>query len=850
NTTNIPNLDLSATPGADVRFTDAVTGNELKYEVESWDAGADTATIWVKVPKIDAGSATDYIYVYHDYDGTATYDQVAADEQAVWGAGTGVYHLDEDPDAGGADEMLDSDGTANHGTADATMDSGDLVGGRIGNAIHFNGDSADNNITFASTDLGDTFTISLWVNPTLTGANQTLVTNKDVTGTGGDGFKLITNDGGIIKFVTSNGSSADAAVTLAGVINFDQWNHVAVEVNRTAGMATIFHNGIDVTDPSNKSIFTDFQVNSDWLIGNRVDDSDEFKGELDELRVETVTRSADWIKASYESQKDGATFASFGSEEAAEVATTDKAAPVILSKETADLDGDGFIDAIHVTFSEAIDDSTVVAGDFDVAGVTGETFSSTTNGDIANDADIYITFNDGVLDTGATPDVTYTQGTLADLSGNLLDSSDSSWLSADWLNRAQITFNNINSSEDLENFPVLVTLNKTDIPGLDLSATVGADVRFTDANGTELKYEVESWDDVAETATIWVKVPTITAGSTSDYINVYYNYNGTATYDQIAADEEAVWNTSYAGVWHLDGLLDSTSNSNDGTDSGTTVDIAGKTGQARSWDTDSLVSMGSGASLDNLSAFTFSTWVKQNDSSSDPARRLFEKRSAAGESKNFYIAGDNRLEYIQKTSGTQITKDSLTLVNDTWYHITLTSDGTLNESGVNIYVDGELANGGGSNGSGSVLDDSGGDLWIGSRNDNGRSMQGIMDEVSMSNVVRTADWIKASYLSQNGSFASFGSEAAAGVATTDKAAPVILSAAATEGSDQVTVTFSEAVDTSNAGAGDLVTGDFNYTDVSGGGAGAISSMGADADGTDNVVTITLDANFTAGDNNT
>ncbi len=116
NTTNIPGLTLSALEGSDVRFTEAVTGVELKYEVDTWNEGTNTATVWVKVPTITAGSATDYIYVYHDYDGTATYDQVAADEQAVWGAGTGVYHLDEDPDAGGADEMLDSDGTANHGS--------------------------------------------------------------------------------------------------------------------------------------------------------------------------------------------------------------------------------------------------------------------------------------------------------------------------------------------------------------------------------------------------------------------------------------------------------------------------------------------------------------------------------------------------------------------------------------------------------------------------------------------------------------------------------------------------------------------------------------------------------------
>ena len=92
-----------------------------------------------------------------------------------------------------------------------------------------------------------------------------------------------------------------------------------------------------------------------------------------------------------------------------------RAAPVVLSEETADLDGDGFIDAIHVTFSEAIDDSTVLAGDWDVAGVTGESFVFNTNGDTADDSDIYITFADAVLDTGATPDVTYNQNATADL---------------------------------------------------------------------------------------------------------------------------------------------------------------------------------------------------------------------------------------------------------------------------------------------------------------------------------------------------------------------------------------------------------------------------------------------------
>ena len=84
-------------------------------------------------------------------------------------------------------------------------------------------------------------------------------------------------------------------------------------------------------------------------------------------------------------------------------------APRVTGISTADLDNDGYIDAVLINFSEAIQDSSVVANDWDVIGVTGESFSSTTNGDVADDDKIYITFADGVLDSGATPTVTYTR---------------------------------------------------------------------------------------------------------------------------------------------------------------------------------------------------------------------------------------------------------------------------------------------------------------------------------------------------------------------------------------------------------------------------------------------------------
>ncbi|RME91188.1 MAG: hypothetical protein D6767_05580, partial [Candidatus Hydrogenedentota bacterium] len=98
--------------------------------------------------------------------------------------------------------------------------------------------------------------------------------------------------------------------------------------------------------------------------------------------------------------------------------------PTITAVETADLNGNGKIDAVKVTFDENISDASVTATDFDVVGYTGESFSSTTNGDVTNNNIIYITFTEGAsADTGSTPTVNYTQGTLTDMWGNLLAST-------------------------------------------------------------------------------------------------------------------------------------------------------------------------------------------------------------------------------------------------------------------------------------------------------------------------------------------------------------------------------------------------------------------------------------------
>ncbi len=98
------------------------------------------------------------------------------------------------------------------------------------------------------------------------------------------------------------------------------------------------------------------------------------------------------------------------------VAATDAAAPVLVSSETVDANMDGYINAVRLTYSEAVTDASVNAADWDVAGVNGEVFFT---GAVANDAMFYILFDDQVLNTGATPDVTYTQNAIVDSAGNL-----------------------------------------------------------------------------------------------------------------------------------------------------------------------------------------------------------------------------------------------------------------------------------------------------------------------------------------------------------------------------------------------------------------------------------------------
>ena len=151
------------------------------------------------------------------------------------------------------------------------------------------------------------------------------------------------------------------------------------------------------------------------------------------------------------------------------------------------------------------------------------------------------------------------------------------------------------TAADQADFPICVVVNSSSWADaterghfFDASNTNGKRVQFFDADGTtNLAYEVESYDGSGQTAIYWVKKPTVTKNSSTDHIHVGYG-NDPNSADQ---NSTSVWNSGYVLVQHLGGnqwgsspeAKDSSASGNNGTNAGST-DAAGTVGRGRSFD--------------------------------------------------------------------------------------------------------------------------------------------------------------------------------------------------------------------------------------------------------------------------
>ncbi len=321
-----------------------------------------------------------------------------------------------------------------------------------------------------------------------------------------------------------------------------------------------------------------------------------------------------------------------------------------------------------------------------------------------------------------------------------------------WTYRTPIQLNNAAGAATLFDFPVLVTLRAGDFDFGKAKAD-GSDLRFASAGGAALSYEIEKWDPVASTAAVWVKVPQIDLGSSAGFISMYTG-NAAAADAQNAAD---VWSNGYVGVWHLGASLnDSTALGNHGTASGTVTLAPGMAGDARMFNLGSVSSPAlSNGSLDMADNLTISYWM-QGAAADQPGTytRVVAKNAdgVPGWEYQRNNTGVNQDVRIDTSGANNQTRGNAPGAFDGNWHFVGT---TLGSGAVRGYLDGNAPinnsySAGG--GFGNSLP-----LVIGARTAGGTSFRGLIDEVRISNVVRSPDWMNAEYRSQSGQMTVLGS---------------------------------------------------------------------------------------------
>lgn len=156
-------------------------------------------------------------------------------------------------------------------------------------------------IDLGTINMGDTFTITGWVNideppEEYSEKIMTLISNGDA-GAVKDGFKVFFNnwskDDKRIVIETGNGSTYRNSETQDDFIAYGEWYNVAVVIDRTAGFVKLYFNGKEAATTNSGSILKDFNTNAPLHIAHFKDNYFHYNGYVDDFRIynKTITAS-------------------------------------------------------------------------------------------------------------------------------------------------------------------------------------------------------------------------------------------------------------------------------------------------------------------------------------------------------------------------------------------------------------------------------------------------------------------------------------------------------------------------------------------------------------------------------
>jgi Concanavalin A-like lectin/glucanases superfamily/Domain of unknown function (DUF2341) len=322
------------------------------------------------------------------------------------------------------------------------------------------------------------------------------------------------------------------------------------------------------------------------------------------------------------------------------------------------------------------------------------------------------------------------------------------------------TVSGANVIGNVRDFPVLVRLAGSNFTFAEAKSD-GGDLRFAKGDGTPLLYEIERWDASSQAAEVWVKVDTVFGNDSTHFVNMYWgNPNATS-----ASNGAMVFDTldGFQGVWHLgeaagQAARDATANHFDATPSDTAPSVvSGTIGLAQEFNgiSNYLQMRGTATGKLNFSesdTFTVSAWVYSDTLVDSTSHLIVGKGHQQYYLKQFFAPQGQEWEFTEFLGGSVWQITSYTpAVAKSWKFLFGLREGNTQF----LYLDGVLVNSNVSTGYANATRDTSNDVTIGryleyvtESNQGFAFFNGIIDEVRISNVSRSADWIKLCYMNQ------------------------------------------------------------------------------------------------------
>ena len=340
-----------------------------------------------------------------------------------------------------------------------------------------------------------------------------------------------------------------------------------------------------------------------------------------------------------------------------------------------------------------------------------------------------------------------------------INQSANPWNATDWTLFDTITIDHTQIDEDLTDFPVYVDLgdlsNRFWNTTPSDSGTVGTDIRITtDAESpVELARELVTASSTQETGELHFRADVIS--STTDTIFRIY-YNGTTTGDYHPIDtygRNNVWDNGYVGVWHLSedptgqivdatgiGLLGQSIGSMDASNL-----VAGKVGQSLDFDgSDDRIFLGYEDALNINQSLTLQTWANNDLTGANIA--ILGKTTSGNEKQYAFVQqqSPDEASFSYERSSNNFGSPIGDVNQNEWYAITTTLDESLL---ITNYLNGSST--GSETAPAATLLDHDADFEIGRWGYIPSYYDGQLDEVRISNVVRSEAWISAEYTNQS-----------------------------------------------------------------------------------------------------